>query len=218
MKFNLLIITLFIFSVSKAQIKKGNLFIGGYVYLGISNASSTNANGDISKNSYVGFSPSVGWVTKDNLVLGASIITNFNYNSVTNSNNYFRSNRIGAGVWMRKYLPIGKSFYLFGNGMLSAQSLYNSDNMPTQSNLFVEKGYSIDVILVPGIAYQVNKHLFLDAALNNLFSLGYDRKNTEYESSGSPRIKRVINSFNLSSGIGSGTPLQVGIRWMIARK
>ena len=218
MKINLLIISLFNFSLSNAQITKGNLFIGGDVYLAIFNTNNTNANGDISKSSSVGFSPTIGWVTKDNLVVGASILTNFNSNSSTNSNNYNRSNRIGAGVWMRKYLPIGKSFYLFGNGMLSAQSLYNSNNIVPQPNFYEEKGYSINVILVPGIAYQVNKRLFLDAALNNLFSLGYERKNTDYQISGSPRIKRVTNSFNLSSGIGSVTPLQVGMRWMIARK
>ena len=218
MKITLLIISLFTFSLSNAQITKGNLFIGGDLYLAISNTNNTNANGDFSRNSNFGFSPTIGWATKENLVIGASILTSFSSYNYANSDNYNRSNRIGAGVWMRKYLPIGKSFYLFSNGMLSVQSLYNSNTIVAQPNFYKEKGYSINASLVPGIAYQVNKRLFLDAALNNLFSLGYERRNSEYQNSGSPRIKRVSNSLNLSSGIGSVTPLQVGMRWMIARK
>lgn len=218
MKITLLIISLFTFSLSNAQITKGNLFIGGDVYLSIYNTTNPNPNGEFSRSSSFGFSPTIGWVTKENLVVGASILTYFNYNSFTNSDNYNRSNRIGAGIWMRKYLPIGKSFYLFGNGMLSVQTLYNSNYIIAQPNFYKEKGFNINVNFVPGIAYQVNKRLFLDAALNNLFSLGYERKNTEYQNSGSPNINRSTNSFNLSSGIGSGTPLQVGMRWMILRK
>ena len=218
MKITLLIISLFTFSFSNAQITKGNLFIGGDVYLAISNTNNTNANSDISRSSNFGFSPTIGWVTKENLVVGASILTNFSSNNYANSDNYNRSRRIGAGVWMRKYLPLGKSFYLFGNGRLSVQSLYNSNSSFAQPNFYKDKGYSINVGFVPGIAYQVNKRLFLDAALNNLFSLDYERKNTEYQNSGSPNIKRSTNFFNLSSGIGSGTPLQVGMRWMIVRK
>ena len=216
MKLTLLIISLFTFSLSNAQIKKGNLFIGGDVYLGFFNTTNT-PNGDISRNSGFGFSPTIGWATKDNLVVGVSILTNFSYNSYTNSDNYNSSSRIGAGVWMRKYLPIGKSFYLFGNGMFSVQSLYNSNNIIAQSRFYKEEGCNINVILVPGIAYQVNKRLFLDASLNNLFTLGYERKNTEYQNSGSSNNKQVANSFILSSGIGGVTPLQVGMRWMITR-
>ena len=217
MKINLLIIMLFIFSVSKAQIKKGNLFIGGEVQLGISNAGNTNGNGYGTSNSSVGISPSIGWVTRDNLVVGASILTNFFSSNYNNTDNYTKANRIGAGVWLRKYLPLGKSFYLFGNGMLAAQSLVNTTSS-TQLNFQKEKGYAININLVPGIAYQVNKWLFLEAALNNLFSVNYERKNTEYQNTGSTNFKGVTNNFGLSSGIGSGIPLQVGMRWMITRK
>ena len=215
MKFNLLIITLFIFSVSNAQIKKGNLFIGGDVYLSISNATNINANNENTHSSSFGFSPSIGWVTKDNLVVGATILTNFTNNEYSpyGSN---KSYRIGAGIWMRKYLPIGKSFYLFGNGMLAAQPVYSYNSNSTQPGN-KERGFSINVNVVPGIAYQVNKGLFLEAALNNLFSLGYTKTNIEYQNANNINSKGVTNSFVLSSGIGSSAPLQVGVRWMIVR-
>ena len=217
MKFNLLIITVFIFSVSNAQIKKGNLFIGGEFQLGISKSTNGNTNNGIIRYTSFGISPSIGWVTKDNLVVGASIVTNFSSSNYSNSDSYSKSNRIGAGFWVRKYLPLGKSFYLFGNGMLSVQSLYSINSNP-QPGYYKEKGYAINAFLVPGIAYQINKSLFLEAALNNLVMLGYETKSIETYQSNVNDTKWSANSFNLSSGIGSGTPLQVGIRWMIARK
>lgn len=73
MKINLLIISLLIFSVTNAQIKKGNLFIGGDVQLGISNAGNPNINDAVTRNRSFGISPSIGWTTKDNLVVGVSI-------------------------------------------------------------------------------------------------------------------------------------------------
>ena len=216
MKVKLLIITLFIFSLSNAQIKKGNLFIGGDVYLSISNATNINANNENTRSSSFGFSPSIGWVTKDNLVVGATILSNFTNNEYSPDGNN-KSYRIGAGIWMRKYLPIGKSFYLFGNGMLAAQPVYSYNSNSIQPGN-KESSFSIDINVVPGIAYQVNKGLFLEAALNNLFSLGYRRTIIEYQNANNTNSKGVANSFGLSSGIGSSAPLQVGIRWMIVRK
>ena len=117
---------------------------------------------------------------------------------------------------MRKYLPIGKSFFLFGNGIIAAQPMYNYNSNSTQPGN-KERGFSINVNVAPGIAYQVNKGLFLEAALNNLFSLGYTRTNIEYQNANNINSKGVTNSFVLSSGIGSSAPLQVGVRWMIVR-
>lgn len=119
---------------------------------------------------------------------------------------------------MRKYLPIGKSFYLFGNAMLSAVSVRNTSLAAPQSGFYKQKAYSINAMVVPGITYQVNMHLFLEAALNNLLTIGYERSNIETQDGNGNNTKGVTNFFNLSSGIGSSAPLQVGVRWMIVRK
>ncbi len=166
----------------------------------------------------MGFSPSVGWVTTDNLVVGATILTNFSSSNYPNSVNYIYSSTTGAGFYMRKYLPVGKSFYLFGNGQLSVVSLYNKNSTPQQPFYYKEKGYAVNVTVVPGIAYQINNCLFLEAALNNLLSLEYTRTNRQYQNSGNSNTSLISNSFGLSTGLGSVTPLQIGMRWMIVRK
>ncbi len=127
---------------------------------------------------------------------------------------------MGGGIWVRKYLPLGKSFYLFGNAGLNAQSIYSKYTSVAQTTTYAEevKGYGISAAFSPGISYQIKRRLFLEAALNNLVSFGYERRNTEEQVQNGSTYKGTSNSYYLSSSVGTGVPLQIGMRWIISKK
>ncbi len=222
MKINLLVIFLFTSLLLNAQIKKGALFIGGDVSVYGSKSKGTDpANQVTSQSNGFNFSPSLGWVTKENVVVGGRLTASFFRDKNQPSTYYNKGNRIGAGIFMRKYLPLGKSFYLFGDGGLNAQSSYSKQiqNPPMQQSVYtIQKGLAISVTVFPGLSYQVKKSLFIEAALNNLISLGYERNNTEQRNQNGNYFKGVTNSYNLSTSLGNGVPLQLGMRWMFSKK
>ncbi|MEP7106580.1 MAG: hypothetical protein ABI760_01335 [Ferruginibacter sp.] len=217
MKINLLVISLFTSLLLNAQIKKGALFIGGDISVSGSKFKSPENNPTTSKNNSYTFYPSMGLAVKDNLIVGGKLLLSY-YNNEQNVYYSNKGNNIGAGIWIRKYLALGKSFYLFGDAGISGQSVYRKQTTMQQPDYFKEKGFSIGAGIFPGLSYQVKNSLFLEAALYNLISVGYERKNTEQGTQGGTFTKGVNNSFNMSTSLGNGMPLQIGIRWIIAKK
>ena len=218
MKFILLVICLGTSLFLNAQIKKGAIFIGGDLQIYSSHTTSTNPNQYTSKNNGIIFSPNIGWVIKENLVAGVSLLLSLNNSEQQNAFYQSKGNRIGGGIFIRKYMPLGKSFYLFGNAALNGQSIYTKYIYVQQPYNSTEKGYAINAVLIPGVAYQLKKSLFLELALNNLISLGYDRRNTDDHNPNGTVYKTTGNNFGLYTSLGNGVPLQIGLRWMIAKK
>lgn len=218
MKIFCLVILLFPSFLLNAQIKKGGLFTGGDLWANHTENTSTNPAQYTAKNSGFGFSPSFGWVVRENLIIGGSLLFSYYTNEQAPTIAANKTNRIGGGIWVRKYLPLGKSFYLFGNAGLNAQSACSKYTVAQSSNYYEDKGYSISASLSPGISFQIKKNLFLEAALNNLISFGYERKNTTEQVQSGNTYKGISNNYYLSSSVGSGVPLQIGMRWIIAKK
>lgn len=104
---------------------------------------------DTSKINNYNFYPSIGWIVKDNLVMGVNLLLSFSNRVDTYYNT--KTNRIGAGIFARKYLPLRKSFYLFGNTSLNIQSLCNTFTIQ-QNYHKKETGYTINANLIPGIS------------------------------------------------------------------
>lgn len=113
MKFILLISLLTSSLILNAQINKGGLFIGGDVQIFGSKFESSNPGQYIRNTNNYNFSPSVGWVVNDNIVVGGKLLAYFFNDGEQNPSNYDRKgSNVGAGFWARKYIPVGKSFYL----------------------------------------------------------------------------------------------------------
>ena len=222
MRIILLAVILFTGANAVAQVNKGTIFLGGDIGFGFSNYKSDNPNDNIhyQKSSSFNFSPSVGWVVKENMVVGGRInLAFFKYNFVPNpSDNTQKQNNIGAEIYVRKYLPLGKSFYLFGDASLGGQSNYLTSNINSPGYIHTEKGYSINAVLYPGISYQIKKCLFLEMALSNLVGLSYTKTNTEQQGQNVQNYKGVNNSFGFYSSLGSDVPIHVGFRWAIPKK
>ena len=106
MKKSILIVlsSFFIAITVNAQISKGSVFLGGS--LTFISASGTKP--------VLYISPALGKVSSDNTVIGVLI----NYTSGSPYSNYSFSN-YGGGFFARKYKPLGKSLYLFGQGQLT---------------------------------------------------------------------------------------------------
>lgn len=218
MKINLLLLTILLSVVAKAQITPGSVFIGGDLQLGGSsykNTSGTAESENKHKNFYI--SPVLGYAVKENTIVGGRLIASFLKNSYTGQYSSDKGRSFGAGFFVRKYLPLGKAFYLFGDASLNGQ--YNSreqENEVTQS-YSDENGFNVALSLYPGIAYQVKKSLFLEASLNNLVSINYGHNKIE-QRSGTTITTIKNNTYQLSSSVGNSNPLQVGIRWVIPKK
>lgn len=218
MKIYLLAVCVFISSLVHAQINKGTIFLGGDLGFSSSTYKTDNPSDNTYQNvSSFNFSPSVGWVVKENTVVGGRI--NLSFLKYKYSQNPSNANSIGAAIYVRKYLPLGKAFYLFGDASLGGQSNYRkilNNNIPEYFS--TENGYSITAGIYPGISYQIKKCLFLEMALTNLVTLSYIKTNTEQEGPNVQSYKGVYNSFSFYSSLGSAIPIQVGLRFTIPKK
>ncbi|MEO6721043.1 MAG: hypothetical protein ABIN67_11760 [Ferruginibacter sp.] len=218
MRINLLLFAMLTSIVLKAQVQKGAIFIGGDLQISSLDYKPTEpVNYNATKNNNYYFSPVLGWAVKENFIVGGRLSASFSKSTQQNNGNDDKSRNLGAGIWMRKYLSLGKFFYFFGDAGLNGYSIYRKQTQGMQPNYYyTEKGFSANASIYPGIAYQIKKCLFVEAALNNLVTLGYTHINLETKNQAGVLSTGNNNSYNLSSSIGNGVPLQVGVRWLIA--
>src|SRR6476469_1944242 len=100
---------------SSAQITKGSVLLGG----GISGSHNKSDNSPLVTNySSFSFSPAVGLAIKENTVVGIRLSF---YHSKSEQkggsyNNLQEQNGNSEGLFYRRYLSLGKKFYLFGEG------------------------------------------------------------------------------------------------------
>src|SRR5437763_127898 len=108
-KFYLVAACLSIVFIGNAQIKKGEVLLGGGVNYNTSSAGSTTGK----TNSFY-ISPSVGRAVEDNIIVGLNL-----FYSHANQNNFYNSNSYGVSVFVRKYKPLGNSgFSIYLEGSL----------------------------------------------------------------------------------------------------
>jgi len=152
----------------EAQINKGSLLLGGNVGFSTSKAKDTSL-----QNNGVSVSPVVGIAVKENIVVGISFSYGQGKDNLSLPN--FKSERTsyGAGVFVRKYIPLGKGFYLFGEAGLSYQNYSSTYTYPSQATGL--KVQTIGINLYPGVSYAISKKLQLEFGLPQLVTLGYSR-------------------------------------------
>lgn len=226
MKLTLLSALLFNSFILFAQIKKGAILIGGDISFS-GNSSKAESLNQVSDSKYSGFSfsPVVGVAIKDNLFAGAGLSysnivqkqTSINNNQESNAK--IKTNNYGAQVWIRKYYPLSKSFYLFLNGSLGAVvGRRNDKNIPNAFNNITSNSFNISIIVYPGLSYQMKKNFFLDASINNLASLSFQQEKIQQKNIDGSSSSRTNRNYNFYSTVGNGTnPLQIGVRWIIAK-
>lgn len=213
----LFLIASLIFAVTtEAQIKKGSVFLGG----DIGGATQTTKRNGTEVNSQNGLtiSPVFGKAIKENLILG----TDAGFSSYKNNNNPNlstftgqKNNSFGAGIFIRKYKPIGKSsFSIFLQGRFGVN--YNSiEYTGLAPNFDKTKRYNIGIYAYPGVSYTISKRLQLETGFNNLLGLNYFTEKREV--SGISAYTEKTNGVNISTSLNNISSLYLGFRLLISK-
>lgn len=196
--------------ISKAQISKGSIFLGGS--FGVSTQTSDNDlnDWDVKNNNY-NFSPALGKVIKDNWVFGVELNVGgyHNKNGLTSYNKLFTT---GAGVFWRRYFEVLNKFYLFGHARAGVS--YTTEDIQSGSQHTDVKGYGIAASIAPGLSYAIKKKIHLEMSLNSLANISYAHKKAEFSSPIDFSTSK-INEFNVGSNLFSQSGYSVGIRFFL---
>ena len=188
-------------SALHSQINKGSVLLGGNVGF------STNKTKDTSlENNSVSISPVIGIAVKQNLIVGISFSYGHNKNNLYAPNAQAESESFGAGIFARKYIPLGKGFYLFGETGLNYQDYSNTYMYPSQKTEL--KIQSININLYPGISYALSKKLQLEFGLPQLVTLGYS-KSRQIEND---VMTQKTNGVNFNASASSFSSFILGFR------
>jgi len=191
----------------KAQILKGSTYIGGNF-----SVSAQKSEGDHRKGHSFNISPSIGKAIKENLIVGVTLSYG---NAKDEYEAPFRESQqtfYGASFFVRKYLNLGSKFYLFGQGSLggSFSEVEYSTTYGTDS-----KSYIVNLSFYPGIAFEINRTFQLEAGLNDLFSVSYQRGKNYPDNT---TAKNKFSSFSANSALSSNNWLSVGLRVLINKQ
>jgi hypothetical protein len=215
-------------SICRAQIDKGNKLLGGSI--GFTSSKSNSYSGTTttdSKLTAINLSASYGKAVRNNVVNGFSAGFSFAKNpftvydpvvgaTVRNNRNRFAT----AGVFKRRYLPLGKNFYAFGQ--LSADLTYGQNDYEDLSSgaitqKVMNRSYAANASLYPGLSYQLNKCFMLDLGLGSLVNLGFSHSS---RSVNDQRATPKTNTFNLNSNLSLSNlgDISVGFRVLFRHK
>lgn len=207
------IFTLFITVAATAQeLQKGNILLGGT--LGFSTQKIERTDLEDAKDNYIVFNPTIGKFYRNNRMAGINLF----YSRDKTPSYETASNSYGFGVFLRQYLPLGKSFYLFAEEGASFNTMKSERNLAASGYQDKFKQTSLNLNLYPGISYLITKRIMAELALNNLVSFSY-RKETRNQTytNGSPESKAINTSFGLSTGFGQNNlgNLAFGLKWLL---
>jgi len=201
------LVLLLITSLGKAQIHKGSILLGGGINVSTNKIKEVNID---SKSNYLSITPAAGIAIKNNMIVGIGIIYGHSKDYFTSAPTQSESNTYGGEVFLRKYLTLGKSFYLFGQtGFYYHSNNYNYTY--TTGTVSKQNDWSIGINIYPGISYAVTKKFHLELGLAQLINLEYSKSKimgaTTREASG---LNFGVNASTFSS-------LNVGFRVLLSK-
>ena len=163
---------LFFTIVGKAQVNKGAFLIGGDLGISSEKRNSSDPQNDADSKAIIVL-PALGKAIKQNLIIGVYGLYSFSeYNHSINENDY-ELQKIGAGLFGRKYKRIGKTdFAVFFQGKTGVEfeeritgiGTLNKENLNT---------FRIVTDITPGISYGISKKLQLEMGLSSLLYFYY---------------------------------------------
>jgi hypothetical protein len=202
----------FSFTLS-AQINKGSLLLGGDI--GFSTQKTTSNRAKTSTQNGFTISPSFGKAIKTNTFFGGFVLIR-SYREKNDPTNYYFDHKIngwGAGIYLRKYYPLGKSpFSVYIQGTFDYD--YNKEyGNGGPYNVFTTKTNSLNLYCNPGISFKISKKLQLETGMDQLLSLSYFHQ--QYDFLGTDVLHNTTNGFSLNSSISNLSGLYLGFRLLI---
>jgi hypothetical protein len=195
----------------QAQIKKGSKLLGGGISFGFTESGITP-----NETEYKTFSinPSIGFVTKDNQAVGFNLFFSRATTVVSgHPQSDVKMNGYGGGVFLRRYLPLGKDFYLFGEGQANF-SYAQTEQYPSPDVHSKQMQYSGSIVFYPGITYSIKNRIHLEAGLNNLLNFTYSRTENKVTTPLTENLS-TTSGFNLSANVSNNSPFSIGFRFVL---
>ncbi|HET9055924.1 MAG TPA: hypothetical protein VFN30_03650 [Chitinophagaceae bacterium] len=201
-------------SLLEAQISKNSLLLGGSVGFNSNNSEGYNNIKSSQKNFYI--NPAAGIAVRTNLILGGELSYSYSKSSTAYAT-VEKTNTYGAGIFLRKYLPVSGKFYFFGQAHAGANLLkIKNEGLPNYF-MVTQKGWGINFGVVPGISFAINKRLHLESGFNNIFFANYQQLKREDITIGGI-TKSKTNSFSIGSNISNfSSSLFFGFRVLLAK-
>ncbi|WP_188935328.1 hypothetical protein [Puia dinghuensis] len=218
-QFSLLTFTVLICTLAQAQIKKGDIVLGGNLYYSNQTQTISSGNGSPYSTKYqsITIAPSFGKVVKDNLVLGFDVAYTYD-NSNDGQGDKTNGNGFAAGIFLRKYRSIGNGFYLFGQTRLSGNYLHSAQDEPANNNVItsnVTDSYGFNLQFFPGIAYAINQKWQLELALTNFFAVNYTHTKQNLTYTNQPDYHYSGSTFGAASSLTGNNTYTIGLRYFI---
>ncbi|MCP9201003.1 porin family protein [Gramella sp. GC03-9] len=175
MKFNLSLFFLVFFSLclnaqtdsEKFLIQEGSWIMGGYV-----NASGNRSESQSSESRSFAFSirPEAGYFISDNLALGMLTGYSYAYDKSVRTSSYseYNGHVFLIAPYLKKYLPISRSFALNFTGSLEYSRQWSSNESETCINCTERTVNSYSAAIQPGLSYQLSNRFLLNARLGIL--------------------------------------------------
>lgn len=208
-------------TTSYAQINKGSTWIG-----------SNFSYGEIKGKLYpsmpeeelrqTSILPAVGVAIKENLVVG---IFGTYINEHRENDDYLKENKskaYGGGVFVRRYVPVYKQLYFFGEGRLSytySKGTAKYDWGSSGNYSYELKGWSTGVTFTPGISYGITQNVQIEAGLASLFNIEYGSAKAVNAgaNAGNPGTSKA-KSFNADINLDKLSSFSLGVRFLLNKK
>jgi hypothetical protein len=209
-----LLLTAFFFiliaTIAQAQISKGSVLLGGNIGFG----SHKNVNNNETKQTHTLINPAVGVAVQQNLVVGFDALYSRSKTTYSTASNSAKNTTTGGGFFVRRYYPVIRNFYLYGQGNLS----YNRDASEQHGTNYEQKSTSntVSLDLAPGLAYALTKKFHLEFGFNDLVGISYGKIKTETNPNGiASTVKGHAFAFN--TGLSTAAPFYLGFRIFLTK-
>jgi hypothetical protein len=214
--FYLLTAGLLIFCTGRAQIKKGQVLLGGG--LSFTDLDSKPVVLNHSSNTFFNVSPSFGKAVKDNLVVGAGL-TYGNYKWKENDGNNpvytLKEDVYSLYFFARHYWDLKHGFSIFlEEDLRGTYSDQNGIYAGVDAKYVDEKSYQIGASLYGGLAYRMTRRCLLETGFQNLAYAHFAHSRNNGVSTGGEEIKYNTYTIgtNLSNAFGS---FIIGCRYIL---
>jgi hypothetical protein len=206
-----LAITLFFSGTASAQFSKGSVLLGGTLAF----SGNTSNNSSYDQNVHSGyFNISLGKAVEENTVIGINI----NYQPYNTNSYYYNGNQqpwpysnngYGAGIFYRKYKSLGKEFYIFGEAGAGYQGATQTGKNESGTKVLMGSSNGGNLYLMPGVAYKISKHFFLELTIPDIFYAEFISTSTTTTQPVNQKLK--YNGFTIGTSLNAGPLGSVGI-------
>jgi hypothetical protein len=213
MKRKILLFSIILFSFFthlKAQFSKGSTLLGADFGLAdVKDETGASKQTDKSVNFYFSY----GKAVKENLFVGGVLSTGFQNQESTNEQVTRKYNMYGAGGFVRKYIPVIRRFYIYGQAdlLVSYYLTKSAYEIPVAIN-YTTKEWGLGLSAYPGVSYTLTKKFQLEAGFNNFFSITYTH-NKQTNSNNNAVYKG--GGFSIASNLNNLSYFNIGFRLLL---